>query len=427
MTYLRIISIIIILFMIVGCDHGIVNSEPPKAKTTLRVMHFMAEEGAQRWLNDVRDQFKSNFPHVDVEIIYVNADSYHTLLRNKIASDDLPDIFLLARLSGADYIYIRKGLLENLSDQPFLEHVDRIERFIIDDGVYGMPFDLNAYGVLYNKTIFRQAGIHSIPTTYDEFMEALQKIERLGIHPIAAGYQEVNIINSDLLSDLLVSQMSSQPQWRTQIQNREIRFADDDSIRDALFRLTDRFNYTQHQPFQTDRLNSADLVANGKAAMLINGTWFIDSIISQNPDIELGMFPFPHSNDPVENKLPLGSSIGGWAINVHSPVKTLALAFLESMTTEEMITSLQINKKALSIFKPNAVNPYYDVFTDIQHYIDTGRIFDFTAVVTHFNEPYHTQFHQIVSAFLLDEQRDVDDVLRKLDAEFDEIASQMNP
>jgi raffinose/stachyose/melibiose transport system substrate-binding protein len=410
--------------LLAGCGYpraatdGETGRPVKRDSATLSIMHFMAEKGAHIWLNDVVERFRGRHPDVAVEIQYVNSDNYATVLRNRIASDNSPDMYLLAYLDGPDSAYIEQGFLEDLSGQPFLERIPNIERFRVDGGIYGMPFDMNVYGVFYNRDVFRRAGIDSPPRTYDEFTAALDKLESAGFIPIAAGYQEINILNSDLLADLLVSQIAERPTWREDAARRHIRFAEDATIRNALIRLAERYAYTQPGAFETDRNKSAALVASGEAAMLINGSWYIDSILTQNPETELGFFPFPHSGSPEENAMPLGASFGGWAVNRYSPNKAYVFELLEIMTTEEMALSLQTNKKAISIVQGVSV-PDSSVFGDIRRYIDEGLVVDYTGASVKFPDPQHQLFHQIVSAYLMDPEHDVDRALAELDEAFD--------
>mgnify|MGYP002622102479 CR=1 FL=1 len=417
-------ALLLAVGMLAGCaypqaaadkEHG---RQRPREAVTLSIMHFMAEQGAHIWLNDAVKRFRELHPEVQVEIQFVNSDNYTTVLRNRIASGNSPDMYLLTRLDGPDSVYIEQGFLEDLSGQPFLASIPDIDRFRVGGGIYGMPFDLNAYGVFYNRDVFRKAGIASPPETYSEFKAALEKLRSAGFIPVAAGYKEINILNADLLADLLVSQMAERPSWREDAARRRIRFTEDDTMRDALIRLAERFDYVQQDAFETDRNQSAALVARGEAAMLINGSWYIDSILTQNPEAYIGFFPFPHSESPDENVLPLGASFGGWAVNRYSPNKPYVFDLLRIMTTEEMAMSLQTNKKAISIVQGLSV-PDTSVFGDIRRYIDEGRMVDYTGTYTHFPDPLHQLFHQIVSAYLLDPERDVDRTLAELDAEFD--------
>lgn len=57
------------------------------------------------------------------------------------------------------------------------EKYDFIGNYTYQGQVYGIPSTVNAQGVLYNKRIFREAGITSLPKTPDEFLDALQKIK----------------------------------------------------------------------------------------------------------------------------------------------------------------------------------------------------------------------------------------------------------
>ena len=53
-----------------------------------------------------------------------------------------------------------------------------------------MPFDLGMVGFWYNKELFAQAGIDAPPTTWDEFLDVVQRLKDAGITPIAVGGQD---------------------------------------------------------------------------------------------------------------------------------------------------------------------------------------------------------------------------------------------
>ena len=50
---------------------------------------------------------------------------------------------------------------------------------------YGVPWDMGMIGFWYNKELFEQAGITTPPTTWDEFLAAVQKLKAAGITPLA--------------------------------------------------------------------------------------------------------------------------------------------------------------------------------------------------------------------------------------------------
>ena len=48
-----------------------------------------------------------------------------------------------------------------------------------DDTLYAIPFQISTYMMYYNKDLFEQAGIEEVPTTFDQWTEAAEKISAL--------------------------------------------------------------------------------------------------------------------------------------------------------------------------------------------------------------------------------------------------------
>lgn len=61
---------------------------------------------------------------------------------------------------------------------------------------------------------------------------------------------------------------------------------------------------TQDRPFDTDVSGQYATFAKGDAAMMLQGNWSILQIRELNPDIRMGMFPLPISDDPEELLFP---------------------------------------------------------------------------------------------------------------------------
>ena len=403
-----------------GSGSGSSGGSSGNEKVTLQLAHFMGEEGARLWVEDFVKTFEAQNPNVTVEIVATSSDNYHTMLRTKIASDDAPDVMLLAYLGTSDRVYVDEGYVADLSDQPFNDRVIGIEKHRIDGKIYGLPFDMNAYGVMYNKDLFAQAGITEVPRTYGAFMDTLEKLQQAGITPLSAGFKELNIIGSFLSVDLFNSAYSKNPNYLKEFEERTRKFTEDQTMREALTRFAERFKYVQEDPFGTDRTTYANNVASGKAAMLLDGSWMIDAIKNINPDVNLGFFPFPYSENEADNLLPLGTGIGGWAVYEHSPNKEWAMKLLDTIASVEMGQSLQKNKKAVSVVKGlgESTDP---TFRDIGEYQAREQVYDYTGAYTNFTAEYRTVFQQQLTTLLMDSKHDVDAVLKQMDAEFDRI------
>jgi raffinose/stachyose/melibiose transport system substrate-binding protein len=67
--------------------------------------------------------------------------------------------------------------------------------------------------------------------------------------------------------------------------------------------------------------------AQGKAAMLLDGSWDLASVQQANPSVQVGFFPLPGSNTPADNKSELQNDLTFSVLNA-SPHKALAMKWL---------------------------------------------------------------------------------------------------
>jgi raffinose/stachyose/melibiose transport system substrate-binding protein len=78
----------------------------------------------------------------------------------------------------------------------------------------------------------------------------------------------------------------------------------------------------------TDYNLSTDLMANGEAAMLVQGNWAIAALRDKAPDLEWGMFPLPYDNGgDVWVSAATGGTITGSANTEHPEEVKMYLAF----------------------------------------------------------------------------------------------------
>ena len=60
----------------------------------------------------------------------------------------------------------------------------------VDGKDVGMPSEVMMVGFYYNKDLFQQAGIEEVPVTYEEFLDAVDKLNAAGITPLTVGAQD---------------------------------------------------------------------------------------------------------------------------------------------------------------------------------------------------------------------------------------------
>lgn len=125
---------------------------------------------------------------VEVEITnYPDVAAYQTSIQQTIDDPSAPGLFTW--WSGPQLETLAKnGKLMDLTaewDNYIADGVsaDVKEAFAVDGKVYAAPYSLRYMSCLYNVEVFEAAGA-GIPTTFDEFLDACEKIKASGVTPI---------------------------------------------------------------------------------------------------------------------------------------------------------------------------------------------------------------------------------------------------
>lgn len=415
-----------VTLMLTACQPQTVTVVPKQQlqEQTLSWIHHFDEEGARKWLEMGTQLFTKQHPSYAFTLTGVDGGNYMSLLRTRVISNNMPDIYMLDNMESAQDL-IHKGYAMDLTGQPFLSQID--ERFLngvktADGKIWALPIDVNGAGVIYNKVAFAQAGIQSPPKTWPQFIAACEALQEAGIIPIAAGYKDSWTLTWDIAADLLANQYAAGRNWMADIEAGRTSFAEDQiHFKDILKRYGERLSYVNIKPFETDWNQAQGLLAEGKAGMIINGTWTVDGVKSKNPASNLGLFAFPYSNNPQDAKFGLKST-GGIVINPQSPHKEAALQTLELFASKEMGTIFQTKKKALSVIKglPNDFDPTYVELDET--YIQTGKTYDWSSLSTDFvNQDLGKVFVNALTKFVLDRSHNVELCIQELDQAFDRI------
>ncbi len=142
------------------------------AVADIKFIHHKTDRAEDGTMDRMVAEFNAEFPGIKVSMEAVTDYAEDSLLR--LSTGDWGDIMFIPAVDKSDLAtyFMPLDTLDNLSQQ--LNFVDSWE---FDGLCYGIPYMANAQGVLYNKAVFEQAGITSIPKTPTEFLDALQMIK----------------------------------------------------------------------------------------------------------------------------------------------------------------------------------------------------------------------------------------------------------
>ncbi|MFA9463607.1 MAG: ABC transporter substrate-binding protein [Velocimicrobium sp.] len=293
---------------------------------------FSSKAENKEVLQELVDKF--NTEHPDTKIVISAPPDAGTVLKTRLAKNDIPDIIAL----GGDNNYKEvqsAGVLADLSGEAFVGNVQESYLQMVYDVnankeqvAYGIPYATNASGILYNVDKFNELGL-SIPTTWDEFQDVIAKIEQAGEQPFELTYKD----NWTGLCSWNSMAPDLQPDGFT-----DARLADTTTFAKTHQEIAEKYldilSHAQEDFMGTTYDDGNKAFANGDAVMMINGNWAISQFITSNPDFNVDMFAFPASNDSSKNYVTSGVDVL-FCIGKDSKHIDVAKEFIAFMLEEE--------------------------------------------------------------------------------------------
>lgn len=254
-----------------------------------------------------------------------SSDQYDSVLQARLTGDDAPDLYTIQCNNIG--VYTQAGNLADLSGQPLAAKIyDDVKATVTVDGkLMAVPIESQAWGVLYNKEMFADAGISAAPTTLDELTEDCAKLTDKGYTPFMLAFQEQWV--PQLMTALTLGGLVSgeKTDWLDTMYNDTGSYQDVSEIFDVINLIMQ--NGTDRAMEEGSQVGAADF-ANGAAAMWVQGTWSASTIMETNPDMQLGVMPLPVNNNPDCTLINYATST---ILGVYpgSDEKDLALAFAD--------------------------------------------------------------------------------------------------
>ncbi len=264
-------------------------------------------------INELIEEYKTVAPNVTINYETTQND-YPTMLKAKINSGDIPDIF--SSTSGKE-IDVYKEYSYDLSDEALMTTMDpavadTMKSMEDGTGCYGLAIKGNFFGVLYNKDIFAEAGVEEYPTTVSALKEACEKISEAGYKPFTTGYAEWWVFKhcwQPFLNAAADGAGISAAELVTMFENGEAKVADYPELYDAYFDFIDlTVQYGDDKPLETDLSAEEAAFALGEAAMTVGqGAWIEADCLAINPDLNIGFNGYAVTENADDCKVVGGS------------------------------------------------------------------------------------------------------------------------
>lgn len=300
----------------------------------LHVFHFKVNL-LNEW-NNYTNLYSQSHPGVTFtnEIVGGGAQ-WVPVLKSKFAAGQGPDIFIVEGPAQyevfSDYIVPQNG-------EPWIDRAAPFARegLNISGDYMGMPVNLEGYGYIYNKKIFREAGVTQTPRTLAELRAAAEKIQAAGYTPFGTGYGEWWVLGLHL-ANIPIARQDDPQAFIDGLNAGTVKMADNPQFK-ALKDLIDlNIEFGESNPLTTNNRKQVELFVNNQVAMIQQGNWKEKDIIAADPDAEIGLLPMPLANDPaMGDKIAVGVPFY-FVVNGDSSEKTQteANAFLDSLVNSE--------------------------------------------------------------------------------------------
>lgn len=285
-----------------GC--GASSPEKTGSSDRTKVSMVIFGGGGQDTFDNATAKFNEMQDEIELSIQPATGD-YNQYLGARAASNDLPDMFWLTPYAQVQQ-FAKNGYLMDLSDQEFTKKVyDYSLKATSDDGkVYAYPLRQEFLGIFYNTDLFAKAGIKEVPTTFSELKEDCKKLQDAGITPFAATYKDSWTLNHafSCLEGAAVDKNDNMESWIESMNNGSGSYKTDKS--DNVFAFLDLMKENSGGNYMdSDSTAGFTAFANGDAAMLFSGEFSLLNVSTIDPDLPIGLFAAPVTDDPSDAKL----------------------------------------------------------------------------------------------------------------------------
>jgi raffinose/stachyose/melibiose transport system substrate-binding protein len=346
------------------------------SKTTLTLwQNYGTEQNAVATKNLIA-AFEKLHPNIVINDVAQPGTNYFQLLQSSAISGNGPD---LAVMWTGIYDLQYSNLLVNLKGNVPAADLAKMEglqweapNFDTSLGTYVMPLETQFYIGFYNKKLFKEAGITSVPTDWTQLFADCKLLKAKGIQPLVYG-NGGQAISTEFYPwyDMSYLMIGAHPlsTWK--------------ALYDGSIPWTSSANVAQLQKWaelQKDGYTNSDVLTNttniqqfekGKAAMLVDGTWDTAQYTSAM-GTNVAAFVPPYSNTPIKGVVEYPGD--GFSVMKWSKHQKQDFEFLDFLTTTQagniinkaglipdisgLTTTNPVNQEMLNFVTKDHLTPY---------------------------------------------------------------------
>lgn len=303
----RIARALAVVAALVVAGGALAGCSPADGRETVRFTFSKRE--AIDFMTKVVNDYNSSQDKVRVEIDTSGVD----VVSASFVRGNPPDL-MLANYNFEVARFVQRCALTDLADTPEAGRIRKDLQPLLDQ--YGicpgkttvLPYSVMAASVIYNKEIFAKYGIE-IPKTWDELIAACDALKAAGVAPFYGTFKDNWTIGQGWYDYAVGGEVPVVDFFKklndegTDVgPNAQTSFSKDfKKPVDQMVELIKK--YTQPNAGSQAYVDGNLAFAKGQGAMYLQGPWAFGEIAKTSPDLQVGSFPLPMTNNPDDLKV----------------------------------------------------------------------------------------------------------------------------
>ena len=321
--------------------------------------------------------------------------------------------------------FMERGALSDLSDMPEASRIrPEVQQLVDQYATYPgrtsvLPYSVMAASVIYNKQIFEDQGLE-VPQTWDELVAVCDKLKGAGITPFYATFKDPWTIAQGWFDytvggDVDVAKFfDGLAQEGTNV-GPDSKVSFEKTLSKPVGQMQQLVDAYTNQDAASKGYGDGNLAfAEQKAAMYLQGPWAFGEIAKSNPDLDLGTFPLPVTDDPGDLKVRVNLDLAAW-IPEASKHKEAARTFLSYLFRKDVMD--EYNAAQLGYGTTTDAAPVTDPrIVGMKEYFDDAKFYQGASVAIPLTIPTQNYLQAIVLG------SDPESILRRIDADWARLA-----
>jgi raffinose/stachyose/melibiose transport system substrate-binding protein len=313
--------------------------------------------------------FQKMYPNVT--ITYESITDYAEDVTIRLTTGDWGDICMIpTTVAKAELpnMFVPFGTVEGVGAK-----YDFLNNFSYQDKVYGIPSTVNVQGIVYNKKVFQDAGITTLPKTPDEFLTALKTIkDKTKAIPLYSNFAAGWTMGA--WDAYIGGSATGDPDFmNTKMVHGKDPFANRGdgtgpyAVYYTLYEATAR-GLIEADPTTSDWESSKGMMNRGEIATMVLGSWAVTQMqgAGDKPE-DIGYMPFPITVNGKQYASAGPDYNYGININSSNDNKIAAMLYIKYLTEQ---SNFAFSEGGIPIVKGSEYPPTLSAFQGITLVVD---------------------------------------------------------